>query len=196
MDANAIIEKIHSDASHASATLLAEAKKKVSEVQEQTQTRIAKQKQDAIERATNDGILMRDRMLRMAELENKKALLTKKRQIMDDVFAKALDKLEDEPKENLEQFFLSLVISVANGDETFLVGDKNASWYSDSFLEKANVALKKEGKTGGLTKGNDAISGVGFALQKDGTKINCTMRDLLHQSRMRLETEVAQILFR
>jgi V/A-type H+-transporting ATPase subunit E len=195
MDANAILEKIAQDARDAASSTLEDANKRAGEMKAASEERIGQQKKSALDRAKKDGVLLRERMLRMAELEDKKSLLSAKREVMDKAFMSALGMLETMDAKKMRAFFLRLVSDCAEGDETLLIGAKNNAWFDDAFVAEANAALKARGKKADLQKGVSPVLGVGFALKKGGTQVNCTMDALLSQSRMGLETDVARVLF-
>ncbi len=195
MDAKAIVDKILEDSRSAASSMLVDAQKKASALKADLEARLEKQKSSVLLRANTDGDLMRERMLRMAELENKKEVLSSKRIVMDKVFENALSKFKTEQKEKLYPFFLSMVKEYAQGDENFLLGKENNAWFTQDFLNEANEQLKALSKKGALTLSNESIDGVGFALEKSGTLINCTVDALIEQERMNLETDVAKILF-
>lgn len=195
MDANAILEKIVQEGAEQAQKILEEAGKKAEELKKASEDKIGKQLADIKAKSKQDGEQLRDRMLRMAELEWKKDSLSAKREVLDKAFAGALAELEKTAPDKLREIFLALAVQTAQGDEEVLIGDKNAAWYSDSFIADVNALLVKNGKCGELKKGVQSIPGVGFALNKDGMQINCTMDALLNQERLNLEIEVSRILF-
>ena len=195
MDAKAILDRIEQDARGSASSTLDEAQKRADSLREASEERIRQQKENALSRAQADGALMRERMLRMAELEDKKTLLAAKKGVMDKAFDDALGLMEKMDAGKMRSFLLSLAVQVADGDETLMVGQENAAWFDDSFLSKANEMLRAAGKPGALKKSAVSVPGVGFALQKSGTQVNCTMEALLAQNRTTLETDVARVLF-
>lgn len=194
MDAKAIVEKIAQDADQAASQALDEAQKRVDALNTASDARVAQQKKDALRRAEKDGALLRERMLRMAELEDKKDALKAKRGVMEEAFSGALNLLENQDGAKKQAFFMNLLTQYAQGGETLLIGEKNADWFAPAFLNEANALLQKKGLQA-LSLGAEKVPGVGFALKMGGTQINCTMDALLSQSRMRLETDVARVLF-
>lgn len=195
MDAQAILDRIEQDARDSASSTLDDAQKRADSLREASEARIRQQRENALSRAQADGTLMRERMLRMAELEDKKELLAAKRTVMDKAFDDALGLMEKMDAKQLRAFLLTLAAQVADGDETLLIGQRNAAWFDDSFIAQANEMLLAAGKKGALKKSAENVPGVGFALQKSGTQVNCTMDALLMQSRLTLETDVARVLF-
>lgn len=194
MDAKAIVEKIAWDAGQAASLALDDAKKRVDALKQASDARVAQQKRDALARAGQDGALLGERMLRMAELEDKKDALKAKRAVMEEAFDGALTLLESQDGAKKRAFFLNLIARYAQGDETLLLGERNAEWFDSSFLTDANALLQKK-SVAAIKLGEEKVPGVGFALKKAGTQINCTMDALLSQSRMSLEMDVARVLF-
>ena len=141
-----------------------------------------------------DRAELEGRMLRMAELEDKKAQLAVKRQVMDDVFALAVEKLRRLPEEEKRAFFREQLLSTARGDEELFIGQEENAWFSDAFLADLNAALAAAGKPGCLKKGG-SVDGCGFELRQGGEAQRCTFEALVEGSRMALEGDVARVLF-
>ena len=176
MEVKGILNKIESDAREAASAQLADAEKRVAAIRAQCDEQTRQQQEAMNARLKADCAEMEARMLRMAELEDKKSQLQVKRQVMDAAFDKALSQL------------------LALGDETVLIGENQADWFDASFLEDANAALSKAGKTAALQQGM-SIPGCGFELRRGGEALNCTFEALVSGSRMALEGDVAKVLF-
>ena len=133
-------------------------------------------------------------MLRMAELDQRKALLAAKRAVMDEAFDLALEKMIAMPAAQARAYNLKLLCTLARGGDQLVVGTPAPAWLDDSFLEEANRALEQAG--GGLTLSPDqpALKG-GFVLRREGMELNCSYEALLKTRRLALEGEVAGILF-
>ncbi len=196
MNAQAILEKIGSDGRQAAAVLLKEAGERAESIRAESDKKIAKLREETIAKAQTEAAALEVRMHRMAELDERKALLAAKRKLMDQTFQEALMKLRQMPAEKMESFFLSMVISSCKGNETLLIGALHDAWYTSAFADKMNTALVAAGKPGRITVNRERRLGVtGVILLGDGMEINCTLEALLEARRLELEAEVASILY-
>ena len=196
MNAQAILERIGADGRQAAAAILREAGEKADAMRAASDRKIAQLREQTLSMAQAEAEGLEQRMYRMAELDERKLLLAAKRDMMDQAFAAALQKLRKMDSLAAEAFFLSQVVSAAKGTETLLVGAEESEWFSTSFVEKANKALAAEGKDAKLTLGAERRAGVtGVILVGDGTEINCTLEALVASRRLMLESQVAAILF-
>lgn len=194
MDIQGILEKIEADAKEAASQALLEAQKKADAIRAQGEAQAQRQRLAFQERLQADRAELEGRMLRMAELEDKKAQLAVKRQVMDDVFALAVEKLRRLPEEEKRAFFREQLLSTARGDEELFIGQEENAWFSDAFLADLNAALAAAGKPGRLKKGG-SVDGCGFELRQGGEAQRCTFEALVEGSRMALEGDVARVLF-
>ncbi len=196
MNAQAILDKIAEDARNNAQSLQDDARQKAAAALEATRHRLAEDDQAMRARAENDGAELSQRMGRMAELENRKALLQQKRVVMDEAFERAQALFEGLDAAKKRAFYLQKLCENASGDEALIVGDHDAQWFDDRFLADASEMLQKQGKTAALTLADGKRAGVtGFLLQKDGTEVNCTLAAMIGDLRMEMETEVAALLF-
>jgi hypothetical protein len=185
MNAQAILEKIGSDGRQAAAVLLKEAGERAEAVRAESDKKIARLREETIQKAQAEAAALEVRMLRMAELDERKALLAAKRQLIDQAFQAALTKLRQMKPEQLETFFLSLVLSSCKGTETLLIGALFDAWYTPAFLKKANGALSAAGKPCLTAANEERRPGVtGVILVGDSMEINCTLEAMLESRRL------------
>lgn len=196
MNANAIQEKILSDARTSASDIMRDANEKAARLRDAAEKRMAAAHSRLMMQASEDAEAARLRMERMEELEERKRLLSDKRALIDEAFAQALDKLEAMPPQQARAFLMTEAAAVANGDETVILGSKNPSWFDDKFLADLNTMLQKQGKPGQLTLGEEKRNGeTGLILAKNGMEISCTFASLLDSRRLDMEADIAAILF-
>ena len=196
MNAQAILDKIQSDAREAASTILNEANNRAAAYQKASEEKIVRMRADAEKRAAADGAQLEQRMIRMAELDQKKLLLAAKRELIDRAFQLALSKLTAMPKEQAQRFLLSVVVQAAQGRETMIAGSEHDAWLTPDFPDRANAALVQAGKPGQLTLSKEKRAGVcGLILSYQDMEINCTFEALVEAERLELEAEVARVLF-
>ena len=176
MKVDAITEKILEDARQSAAQTLREANERSQETQRRSQAEIEKRREQAMDEARKECAGLRDRMLRMAELDERKNLLAMKRQMIDRAFEDALSKMRAMDEERARAY---------------------VKLYSQAFLAEVNAELEKRGASGALTlSGEKRPMAGGFVLKRQGVEINCSYEAILRESRASLEAQVASMLFR
>lgn len=196
MNANAIQEKILSDARAGASDIMRDANEKAARLRSESEKRMAAAHSRLMMQASEDAEATRLRMERMEELEERKRLLSDKRALIDEAFAQALAKLEAMPAAQARAFLLTEASAVAQGDETVILGSEHLAWYDDKFLADLNALLQKQGKLGTLTLSGKKRGGeTGLILSKNGMEISCTFASLMDSKRLDLEADIAAILF-
>lgn len=148
------------------------------------------------ESARNEGEQLDERMRRLAALEDRKNLLTAQRTLLDKAFAQALFQLRTLPAEQFGPWVLSLIVLNAEGKERVRAGELNDGFFTADFVERVNTELISAGKIGKMIEETPRVPGVtGVVLFGQGSEIYCTAEAALEQSRISLETKVAERLF-
>ncbi len=196
MNIDAILEKIAVDARSDAERLLDAAREKTETLQKAFDEAAEQKRKAAMSEAQNEAEALRDRMLRMASLEERKKQLEMKRAEIDQAFAAALQKMLAMPKDAARAFHERILLSNAQGNETLIVSEGDARLFDDAFMAQVNLALKKAGKPGslGLSAERRPLQG-GFVLSLNGMEVNCSYDSLLRAARDEMEGETASILF-
>ncbi len=194
MEAKPLLQKIEADAREAAAQVLAAARDKARALVEASDAGIEELNLRTSQRIERDSQDMRTRMQRMDELEGRKALLSDKRDVMDETFREALRMLTSMDANAARAFFEQRLLATAQGDEQVKPGTQGGG-VDQAMLDQVNRQLQAQGKPGQLTLSEERVPGVGFALARGGIEVVCTFERLVHDARMGLETEVAGILF-
>ena len=196
MNAQAILSKIEEDANLTADKLLSDAQVKSTELKAASRDKIEAMHKAMLALAEHDSKELEQRMIRMHELDERKALLGKKRELIDEAFALAKDQLAKSPVARRRAFFLKQAVACANGNETLIPGADASDWFDDAFVAEINAALVAAGKPGGLVLGNERRAGcTGVILATRGSEIRCTFDANMEEARAELEHQVAGILF-
>jgi V/A-type H+/Na+-transporting ATPase subunit E len=196
MNAEAILEKIEQDSLATASQTLDDAHKKVESLKAESREKIGEMHRSMLAQAERDGDALAQRMRRMAELNDRKELLGKKRALIDEAFALAAQKLADAPAGEKRAFFTHQIVRYATGNETLVIGANRADWFDSAFLAEVNAALQKAGKPGVLTLAPERREGcVGVMIVQSGAEIRCTFEALLEEMRAELEQNTAATLF-
>ncbi len=128
-----------------------------------------------------------------AQLDARKFALSAKRQVLDEAFKGALDKLNALDGEVRDRFIQSLAVKAAHGGEALCPAKADAE-RAKKLIEAINAALAEKGKAP-LTVGDEADVEGGFLLRGEGYEMNCSFEALLWDFRQAEESGVAKILF-
>jgi V/A-type H+-transporting ATPase subunit E len=137
------------------------------------------------------------RQVSLRELEARKAVLTEKGKMIDQVFEEALDELRRRDRETGHSLTRDLLLkAVEVGDEEIMVSPEDREAISSAFLKALNKELTATGRRGEVTLSEETrnIRG-GFVLRRGRAEINATFETLLLMLRDDVETEVAELLF-
>lgn len=132
------------------------------------------------------------------ELEMRKDILSAKQQSIEEVFDKALERLNNLDKSKYEKVIYDLLMdSAESGEEELVMSESRKGQLSDGFIGKVNKALEKAGKKGNIKLSDETrnISG-GFILKSQGVEINNSFESVIRLYRDEIEPKVAEIFFR
>ena len=196
MNAQSILSKIEEDANLTADKLLSDAQVKSTELKAASREKIEAMHKAMLAQAERESKELEQRMIRMHELDERKALLGKKRELIDEAFALAKDQLAKSPAAQRRAFFLKQAVACACGNETLILGAEASDWFDDAFVADVNAALVAVGKPGELTLGSERRPGcTGVILATRGSEIHCTFDANMEEARAELEHQVAELLF-
>ena len=196
MKADAITSRILDDARKEASQGLREAHDRVEKMRRENEETIAQKREQALAKAREDAIELRDRMLRMAELDQRKEYLGMKRQVMDDAFDQALSQMRGMQVDQARRFLSDLLADAAQGDEELIISKADEGVFAPEFLQKINARLAEMGKASSLKLSEERRElGGGVILRRGGMEVNLTYAAVLGEIRPSLEAEVAAMLF-
>lgn len=196
MNPQAILDQIGQDAQLAAQKLLADAEKKAEQLRAASARRIEKTHEQTRAQAQADAAELEQRLMRMAELEDRKALLGKKRAVLDEAFALAADKLRRMPAGELRAFLVQAAAKETAGSESVIVCENGADFAQGDLIGELNQAVRALGKPGNLRMSEQKRSdATGLVLSEGGAETNCTLEAMLAAIRIEMETQVASVLF-
>ena len=185
-DAKAQSEEITRNAEQEKAKIIS---KKVAEADEIASSGLEKAKAEAATR--------KERIISNAHLKARNKKLEAKGEVIDAVFNKAVETLNNLDSNTVLTYFKDAILSMdIEGDESIIVNEKTKNVITDSFVNEVNAELSKQGKKGELKLSNETrdIKG-GFILEKNGIEVNNTFEALVNSLKEDLEYEVANVLF-
>ncbi len=137
------------------------------------------------------------RMASADSLEAKKALLAQKQALLDETFARALDKLCALPEQEQCSLLIKLAVEGSTtGREELVFSAPDRARYGKKVVIAANEALEKAGKTANLTLSESSRDIRGGLFVKNGNiENNCSFEMILRLLREQLAAETAKLLF-
>lgn len=196
MEAQAILTKIEQDAKTAAQKVQTDAETKARTMKLDAQANREMMEKTMLAQAEQECVQMEERMQRMADLDNRKDMLARKRQVIDDVFEKAREKLAKTTSADRRAFYLRQIVKYAGGEETLIAGADGADWFDDGFAADVNKALKAAGKADKIKLHKEhRVHCAGVVLSFKGAEIHITFDSLLDEARAELEQATAQALF-
>ena len=192
MDAENVIAKILADAGTEAEKIKRPAQEKQSAEQAKLDEQLAQyQRQtDALaEKAAEDE---RSHLLAAARMQIAKELLTEKRRILEEVFARARQQLLNLPDHQYRRLIADLMVSAVETGNEEVVVDKNEKRIDQELVNQVNQQLA--GGNLRLSEQGQELGG-GFILRRGKIRTNVSFEVLLSQARKELEIELAKELF-
>ncbi len=185
-DAQAEVDAINAEADAQCAAILAEYEAKAAEEYEK---RVAKGEADCAVRG--------ERMAAAADMEQRKALLAFKQEMVGEAFDKAAEAVASLPREKYIEFFASMAAKAAiSGKEVLLFSESDKGDTGAEIVAAANAILAGMGKTAELSLADETLDlPGGFVMRSGNIEVNCTAEILVQLSRASLSSQVAEILF-
>jgi len=135
-------------------------------------------------------------MVIRARMEEKKKLLSLKRELMSKAFKQAEKELSNLDREEYLKLMKELLIcAVDSEDEEVLVSPRDEAWMRTDFMDE--VRKKLNDRIGGSPSLSPKLDEGerGFILKKKGIQVNYTFSALFASLKEKLEIEVARMLF-
>lgn len=191
MKADAIVNRILEDARAQAGETIQEARRRAEQMRESNEEQLEQRREAAMADARRECEQLRDRMLRMAQLERRKDMLAMKREVVKLAFDDALRRLRSMPAEQARAFMGEQIAQAAQGGEEVIVDAADAAVFDAAFVQSV---AQKTGKALTLSKQTREMGG-GVLLSRAGMEVNLTYPAILAERRGALEAEVAGVLF-
>lgn len=192
-----IKERILEEAQEQKQNIIKNAKAQAQDIKKQYEHKAKEIVDNILDKAGKTAEEKKRRILSMAQLENRKALLKIKQQIIDAVFEKAKAILQNMPDDKYQNLIANMLInSVITGNEVVVISEHDKNRITPDFLQKINNTLIGMGKQGNLRISETPGQMIGgFILKSQDLEVNSTFDSLINMEREELETEIAKILF-
>jgi V/A-type H+-transporting ATPase subunit E len=189
-----ILERIKEEASSAAEELVGKAEKEAERIRGSYEAEGAELKEKLEQQAGNRAVEEKRRLIVNEELELRKQLLRKKREILDGLYEQAKGEMERLGKEEYLDLIKEMILRGAiSGNEEIVVAKEQSDLYGDAFLDALN-GENKLGKGFKLAKDTGDFSW-GVVLREGQRIVDLTLGVLVEQLRERIESEIAPVLF-
>ena len=195
MDAEQVIKKILSEANNEAAKIKAEADEKQAAEQSKLAEQLSEYKKQSGILAKKAAEEKKEHLLAAARMDIAKEYLAAKGKMLDEVFEKAQEQMQNLPDDEYIRLMTKLMLdAVETGDEEIIV-DKNEKRIDQEFIKNINRELGP-GFKGNLRLADEKQNlGAGFILRRGKIKTNLSLDVLLERARKELEIELAKELF-
>ena len=195
MEAEQVLGKILADAKAEAEKIKSKAQEKENAEQAKLDEQLSDYKKQTNIIAQKAGEDKKAHLLAAARMNIAKDYLAEKRKILDEVFAKARQKLQNLPDAEYCKLMTKLMLkAVETGDEEVII-DKKEKRIDQQLINKINEQLNSNKKGNlKLSDKREDIEG-GFILKRGKIKNNVSIEVLLAQARKELEIELAKKLF-
>ena len=191
MSKEAIIDKIIADAEIVANGIIEQASNQVDEIMARASSDCYRYVYDAKHEQDVLKVDIAQRSETVAQLDSRKLILDAKSQILDEVFAKALEKARNLPKEKYKALIFGMLESAQDGDVVIISArekDIVTAASLKAFADKKKIKLT-------LNKNLGDFDG-GIILSSDGVDKNLTLEVEVASFRDEYEAKIAKELFK
>lgn len=197
MSLEKIIQRIQRDAQGEIDKIKDNASATVNEIIKKAEADAEALKVSLLEDANKEAEQHKQRIVSMAKLDLRKALLEEKQNAIDASFHEAMDSLLKMDHNKYRKMLTEMIITnVVTGEEEIILSKRDKGRLGDNFVKEINRQLSKQNKKGNLTISKDTYEILGgFVLRRGSVELNSSFESLFKSSRDDLESEVSKALF-
>jgi len=195
--AEKIVDKILEEAKSKADASIEKAKKEAAQILRSAEEEARNRQKVILDRAFEEAIERKKRMIAVGELEGRKEKLKAKQEVIETVFKKAVEELNSLPADEYEKVLTEMIAdSVSGSNAEIILSEKDKKKVSSNFLKNINERLDQMGKKAQLTISDESrnING-GFILKEGDVEINNSFEAILRMNRDQLEELVIEQLF-
>ena len=188
-----LTQQITADAQVEIDAILAEAKEKADAITADYSQQAEKAAAERRAKGEEAAAQREERLIAMADMERRKALLAARQDMVGKAFDKALEQLCNLSDGEYIALLTKLAVSAASsGKEQLIFSEKDRGRVGEAVVLAANKALENGNLT--LSEQTRPMSG-GLILSDGAIEVNCTFETLIRLQRGEMAGEVAGVLF-
>jgi len=197
MSIESLVDKILDDTRKTAAEIERKVLEEVKDREETAEKEIQRITESAREKAERSMTERKQRMLSMADLEERKTVLTVKQELIEEAFGRAIDKVLSLDPEAYGAFVINLILQADPvGDEEVVFNQKDRDRLGDGWVKRLNRQLIENKKRGEMRIAGETRSIRGGAILKRGRKeVNCSIESVILSKRNQMEAKIASVLF-
>ena len=187
-----IIQRLNTDAKAETDALLDKARQDAAAVTARCQAQADKETADLAARNQRAAAEREERLVSAAQMEARKTILAAKQAVMEEVYAKALEKLRGLPQDRAVEVLASLLNEAApQGKGEVLFSAQDRETVGRAAVDAANA------QNGGQLTLSDETAGIpgGFILRNGSIEVNCAYDTLIRLQKTETAGQVARQLF-
>lgn len=187
-----IIQRLNTDAKAETDALLDKARQDAAAITARCQAQADKETADLAARNQRAAAEREERLVSAAQMEARKTILAAKQAVMEEVYAKALEKLRSLPQDRTVEVLASLLNEAApqgKGEVLFSAQDRET-------VGRAAVDAANAQNGGQLTLSGETANILGgFILRNGSIEVNCAYDTLIRLQKTETAGQVARQLF-
>ena len=187
-----IIQRLNTDAKAETDALMDKARQDAAAVTTRCQAQADKETADLAARNQRAAAEREERLVSAAQMEARKTILAAKQAVMEEVYAKALEKLRGLPQDRAVEVLASLLNEAApQGKGEVLFSAQDRETVGRAAVDAANA------QNGGQLTLSDETAGIpgGFILRNGSIEVNCAYDTLIRLQKTETAGQVARQLF-
>lgn len=186
-----IIERINAAAAEECAVITKEAEANCEAIRADFAQKAEAAYASAIQSGEVEVSLDAERLLRNANLNARKEVLSIKQEVLDAAFEAAKKKVCDMAEDKYVAWLVAMAAEASEGEGEIILSQRDSKLGAE-IVAKANEALTAKGKKGGLTVSTENRDiDAGFVLRNGNIEVNCTLSTVLAAKREMLAAQVA-----
>lgn len=192
-----IIQKIKDDAVKKADEIVYAANKEAATIIKEAKAQGATNYSKVIKNAEVEAQLLKQRMESEAIMNGKKKTLNTKKDIIEEIFNKALLHLGSLKTEEYTNILLDMILeNVSTGCEQIIFNANDSQLIGENIVKRVNIALEGKGLKGKITISDKQMDMVGgFILVDDKIETNCTFEVIINSLKRDLEYEIIDMVF-
>ena len=191
---NKLLERIITDAKADAQQIVQKSAEEANEILARGDQEMQRMQMDFDARAERAANEADERAKITARLDVRKYALEARRELLNEAFAQALERLCALCGAERERLIERRFMSEADGGEQVLPSEADRSLIKD-ILGRINEALSHQGKSALVLSDENFDARGGFLLRSQRYEKNCSFEAILHELRVAEESKVAEVLF-
>jgi V/A-type H+-transporting ATPase subunit E len=188
-----ILKRIRGDAEEAARQIVSEREKEAEEILGEARGRVESQRERMRARARQRADEERNRIVTLARLSARRALLSEKQALIGRVFEETRKRILGMGRDEYRRFLRARLEEAIEPGETEVIVGEGDDRIDQQFLDKVAAGIEGVDKLK-LSHERRRMEG-GFILRRGRMETNCSLDTFIRDAREKLETEVAAILF-